>query len=495
MAIISATIGEYRHAIGESTAWTKSEEKQIEAKKAIWRAAFEAIGIFMVLIIAFGIAIPLLTNPLDERMLYIINGFSRLTAAVVLGLLSIRIALWVGIYYPYRWTAEIQRNLGTTEIELKHSVRWSVSKNFLRAFFFLITLFQEGADPITIPVSIITGILIGFLIDFFIYKCRRFESERTRRCSSIFFVSVFLICSILALADGVFFIAAVWDDQDDVANSWWPSVAVLVGIFFLPIVHILIWQLGRKRQAAEEPALVENPRGDKPKKQRMATSMFFSDRNVAKHQKKPVPFEEVENAEVLQNVAEGDENEEEESGSAGVGAVNDGANKINNEDTPEEAVPPVVESEETKTTKNNSNENNDEDIEMPPTLWQLMMQWQFCGCVRGNDKNTCHKVLDFFTWFVYLIVCAACVFCLITNIGATYQQEAAREKLPAVAELLYNHMDRGPVCAFDNRGSDSNITTFADKDTAHDAGFLILHCGACAACSDWHNLELEYTTR
>jgi hypothetical protein len=51
------------------------------------------------------------------------------------------------------------------------------------------------------------------------------------------------------------------------------------------------------------------------------------------------------------------------------------------------------------------------------------------------------------------------------------------------------------VCAFDNKGPDSNITTFENKDAAHDAGFMILHCGACAACSDWHNLRLEYTTR
>ena len=293
VAVISATIGDYRHAIEESAYWSKSDEKQMEARKYIWRAAFEAIAIFMLLIIAFGIAVPLLTDPLDERMLYIINGFSRLTAAAVLALLSVRIAKWVEIYYPYRWSQESDLSLGTTEIELKHRVRWSVSKKFLRAFFFLITLFQEGADPITIPVSVISGIVIGFLIDYFIYKCRRFESERIRRCCSIFLVIFFILCSILAFADGVFFISAVWDNQEDVADSWWDAVAVLVGAVFLPLIHIIIWQLGKgnKKKPSDEKNLPQ-------KKQRMAVSMFFSDRNVLKKAMEPAPFEANENHEV-----------------------------------------------------------------------------------------------------------------------------------------------------------------------------------------------------
>jgi hypothetical protein len=56
-------------------------------------------------------------------------------------------------------------------------------------------------------------------------------------------------------------------------------------------------------------------------------------------------------------------------------------------------------------------------------------------------------------------------------------------------------MNEGPVCAFDDRGPQSNITTFANKEAAHDAGFLVLHCGACGACSSWDNLIVEFSTR
>jgi hypothetical protein len=84
---------------------------------------------------------------------------------------------------------------------------------------------------------------------------------------------------------------------------------------------------------------------------------------------------------------------------------------------------------------------------------------------------------------------------VVVNIGATKEGDETQKMLPSVYEEVYRYMDEGPVCAFDNKGADSNITTFPDKDAAHDAGFFILHCGACGACSDWHNLSREYLTR
>lgn len=87
------------------------------------------------------------------------------------------------------------------------------------------------------------------------------------------------------------------------------------------------------------------------------------------------------------------------------------------------------------------------------------------------------------------------LYFVIVCIGATSQQDVVRAKLPYVQEAIYDHMNEGPVCAFDNKGPESNITTFSDAQAAHDAGFLILHCGRCGACSSWEDLKLEWTTR
>jgi len=101
-------------------------------------------------------------------------------------------------------------------------------------------------------------------------------------------------------------------------------------------------------------------------------------------------------------------------------------------------------------------------------------------------------------WIKIIVIALAYLLFLyfvIVSICATDQIASTRAGLPAVQEEIYNHMNEGPVCAFDNRGANSNITTFEDKEAAHGAGFMIVHCGACGACSSWDNLRVEYITR
>lgn len=408
---------------------------------------------------------------------------------------------WVGIYYPYRWNNDIPKSLGTTLVELKHRVRWGIAKMFLRSFFVLLLMLQEGAqDAQTIPVSILVGLVFGVAVDYGIYKCRRFESERARRCSSIFFVVLFMVLCIVAVGNGVLFIAAVWDTSEpDVINTYWDLIAFLLALFLLPAIHVMIWRLGRRGQKRDEAAYqAENPPAaaddkggvissvilsdTKGKKQRMAMSMWFSDRNAAKILKECKDYEDgddKEGADHLENVKEGEEE-------------NDDDEETNAKEPEEAGVPPAVE-EEGAADKNANGGGGDEEI--PPTLWELMTDWQCCGCARGEEKTALQKIIDSFVWVLYIAVCVIALFGVIINIGATHQQNFAREKLPEVNRLLYENINAGPVCAFDNRGADSNITTFPSNDTAHAAGFLILHCGACGACSDWENLEVEYTTR
>ena len=108
------------------------------------------------------------------------------------------------------------------------------------------------------------------------------------------------------------------------------------------------------------------------------------------------------------------------------------------------------------------------------------------------------RLWKFICWVKIIIITLAYLLCLYfvaVSIGATDQINSTRAKLPSVHEELYTHMNEGPVCAFDNKGPESNITTFANDEAAHSAGFLVLHCGACGACSTWDNLIVEYATR
>ena len=88
-----------------------------------------------------------------------------------------------------------------------------------------------------------------------------------------------------------------------------------------------------------------------------------------------------------------------------------------------------------------------------------------------------------------------CLFLLVVHIGAKHQADRTFRLLETVQRQLYSNFGSGEVCAFDDRGPASNIITFANKDAAHEAGYKVLHCGACGACSTWENLRIEWATR
>ena len=100
----------------------------------------------------------------------------------------------------------------------------------------------------------------------------------------------------------------------------------------------------------------------------------------------------------------------------------------------------------------------------------------------------------FYIFFSFLlaITTIASIFIGIVNIGATRQMNVVRQKFPIVHAKFYDNMNDGPVCAMKLKSKD--IQTFKDQYSVK-RGYKIIHCGACSACSNYHNLRLQYTTR
>jgi len=54
------------------------------------------------------------------------------------------------------------------------------------------------------------------------------------------------------------------------------------------------------------------------------------------------------------------------------------------------------------------------------------------------------------------------------------------------------------MCAWDSNskpGPNSTIKQFDTAQAVYDANYEIIHCGACGACSNWNDIQLQYTTR
>ena len=526
VAAIMATVGEYRRLAtlendNPVTVWNMTPAARAKAYHTIQSGAVQAILLYGVLL---GVSAPLVTltaRPLDPRMVYIIHGISRFVAAVILAIMSVRIAKWLGLYTSYRPVAhyyEKQRRqlMGTTVLELRHAVRWSVAKKLLRTYCVLLFLLQQAADEedkgyIAIPFSIVAGLVTGLAVDWLSYKIRRFERERRKKYLSIALAMFLSGLSAYALGVAAFFIAYVWDDSEealkDLEDSIWPLWAFGSGLIIMFLTHLFVWHWSKHIAATMVNNSVHS--STTTYKQRMAWSMVLSNAKLSDVIKKssqdnPTVAETQNNQSAMAGKMD-DILEEEEMEDQGLDSENrdpsfsgqmepsveDAENhgslletepdkELEGEEQAVITVDPLyddpVPNDTLKTTEESSLSSP-----RPPTRKELFMKWQCCGCVRGKDKSTGRKVYGCCSWTLYLMACFVCVFAVIVNIGASHQQEAARAKLPYVFEKLYRYMDEGPVCAFDNRGADSNITTFPDRDAAHAAGFLILHCGACAA--------------
>mmetsp|Transcript_14002 Transcript_14002/g.30489 ORF Transcript_14002/g.30489 Transcript_14002/m.30489 type:complete len:544 (-) Transcript_14002:338-1969(-) len=153
-------------------------------------------------------------------------------------------------------------------------------------------------------------------------------------------------------------------------------------------------------------------------------------------------------------------------------------------------------------------EQSNQDTRWYLRLWQFLpfkSAWniftQSCastwGCCRKDSEF--HAESCFYkVWHIVIKVITICInllaiYVALVACAATYQISRTKIRLPAVREALYEHMNDGPVCGFDEKCGD--IHEFDSKAEAHLANYTVAHCGTCSSCSTWNDMELQYSTR
>ena len=121
-----------------------------------------------------------------------------------------------------------------------------------------------------------------------------------------------------------------------------------------------------------------------------------------------------------------------------------------------------------------------------------------CTCCCRKDSKFMKESRCARTWIVVVKVIAVvanflALYVTIVAVRATQQIKLTKTKLPYVQEKLYNHINEGHVCAFNEKCGD--VRTFDDEVLAARSNYTIVHCGACGHCSNWNDLELQWTTR
>jgi len=168
----------------------------------------------------------------------------------------------------------------------------------------------------------------------------------------------------------------------------------------------------------------------------------------------------------------------------------------------------------------NDNDNDNEnklvshgDPNATPSYWKLFMKKTvdtspfICGCcvkeekyvTERQPKSSADKILDCIKRFVCYVVSFLFLLATIINIGASYEQCKAKTALPITFRKLYPaDYTTGTMCAWDKNGPPGPNTTIKEFETVKevkDANYEIIHCGACGNCSNWNDIQLQYTSR
>ena len=164
-------IGNYRTVILKSKEW--EGERQQEAFRAIKKATIYAVLLAIVVVLAVAIPLGVLSNELDGRVVEIIEGVSKVVAAICILQLSLKIPGWLGVYARKKGEVEV----GVTLKEIRFNVSWNIWREAAECGVFLIPYFL-GGNPKSIPISALVGIVIALILGAGIYVGnQRLESK------------------------------------------------------------------------------------------------------------------------------------------------------------------------------------------------------------------------------------------------------------------------------------------------------------------------------
>jgi high-affinity iron transporter len=197
----SIIIGEYRTVILRSN-WDGSDITQRQALRAVTVSAL--VAAFVAVIVCAAIAIPLaiLSRDFDDKTAKLIEGASKIVAAICLLQLSLKMPKFFGLYYSKSQLKKIKNgepidaSMESSTLTLR-SIRFNVSWNIWREVaecgVFLIPFFLTGEGIVAIPLSAVVGTVVGSAICLLIYYANKHFKSRVGL--TIFTVSIFLLLS------------------------------------------------------------------------------------------------------------------------------------------------------------------------------------------------------------------------------------------------------------------------------------------------------------
>jgi len=225
----SVIIGQYRTVIIKSDHWDSPEHKN-QALRVVTKSA--ALAAFVAILVVIAVAVPLgiLSTKLNGNIVDVIEGMSKMVAAVCIMQLSLKIPVWLGLYdkvpilpwrkhVPYFANRSMEepkdaKAVGLTLEEIRFNVAWNIWREVAETGLFLIPFFLGRYPAKAVPLSALAGIGIALVLGGLIYIAGQ-------RMESTFWLALFMSIVTGFLSIGLFVGGAhefeeVWGETPDV---------------------------------------------------------------------------------------------------------------------------------------------------------------------------------------------------------------------------------------------------------------------------------------
>ena len=191
-------IGEFRTIIFRAGSNLREEEKQ-KLLRGIWQATIIASALAVIVCAAVAIPLAVLSREFDSKTSTIIEGVSKLVAAICILQLSLKLPQWLGIYKSRKVhisDAPVD-SFDLTLNSIRFNVAWNIWREVAECGVFLIPFFLNGEAALAIPLSAVVGSIVGYAAGWGIY----YANGRMEKKGSL---AVFSAGLLLLLSTGLF---------------------------------------------------------------------------------------------------------------------------------------------------------------------------------------------------------------------------------------------------------------------------------------------------
>ena len=223
-------VAEFRTAIQRSDIPEGGPTKDQLLRNVTLSASFAAaLAVLVVVVVAIPLAV--LSNEFDKKTAEIIEGISKVVAAICIIQLSTKMPKWLG-FYKNKKAGKVEPDMDITVASIRFNVAWNIWREIAECGVFLLPSFLDGDHLESIPISAIIGIVVGLGVGFFIYWANLTFKNKL-------YLAIFTTLLLVFLATGLFVggcheFEEVWGETRKVwtiENDGWSHKELPMAIF------------------------------------------------------------------------------------------------------------------------------------------------------------------------------------------------------------------------------------------------------------------------